>query len=72
MKTANNAHSNELLITRLHEMRMSAQDIARAEASLRNADAIVDAGLAVAAAIRSSASYVARNLKAAFVSTPQH
>ena len=72
MNPAKKVHSNELLIKRLHEMRMSASDIASAEVSLRNADAIVDAGFGVAAAIRSAVAYVARHLRAAFASTPQH
>jgi hypothetical protein len=69
---AKNAPSNELLIKRLQAMRMSASDIASAEASLRNADAIVDVGFGIATAIRTAAAYVARHLRAALVSTPQH
>ena len=71
MSTAEKASSNDLLLKRLHEMRMSASDIASAEASLRNADALIDAGFGVAAAFRSSAEHVVRRLRAAFVSTPQ-
>jgi hypothetical protein len=72
MEPSANAYSNDLLTKRLHEMRMSASDIASARASLRNADAIVDLGFGVVAAIRSSVAYVARNLRAVFVSTPHH
>jgi hypothetical protein len=72
MEPSKNAHSNGLLIKRLHEMRMSASDIASAEASLRNADAIVDLGSGVVATIRSSAAYLARHVRAVFVSTLHH
>jgi hypothetical protein len=72
MKPGANTRSNDLLIKRLHEMRMSASDIASAEASLRHADAIVDFGFGVVAAIRSLAAYVARHFRAVFVSTPHH
>ena len=72
MNPAKNAPSNELLIKRLQAMRMSASDIASAEVSLRNANAIVDVGFGIATAIRSAAAYVARHLRAAWVSTPQH
>jgi hypothetical protein len=72
MNPSANAHSNDLLVKRLHEMRMSASDIASAEASLRNADAIVDIGFGIVAAIRSLAVYVARQLRTVFVSTPHH
>ena len=72
MNARKKTHSNELIIKRLHEMRMSASDIASAEASLRNADAIVDIGFGIVAAIRSLAAYVARQLRTVFVSTPHH
>jgi hypothetical protein len=72
MKPSANKRSNDLLIKRLHEMRMSASDVASAEVSLRNADAIVDIGFGIVAAIRSLAAYVARHLRAVFVSTPHH
>jgi hypothetical protein len=72
MKPSANKRSNDLLIKRLHEMRMSASDVASAEVSLRNADAIVDIGFGIVAAIRSLAAYVARYLRAVFVSTPHH
>jgi hypothetical protein len=72
MNPSANANSNDLLVKRLHEMRMSASDIASAEASLRNADAIVDIGFGIVAAIRSLAAYVARQLRTVFVSTPHH
>jgi hypothetical protein len=68
MKPSANAHSNDLLIKRLHEMRMSASDTASAEASLRNAETIVDLGFGVVMAIRSLAAYVARHLRAVLVS----
>jgi hypothetical protein len=72
MKPSANAHSNDLLIKRLHGMRMSASDVASAEVNLRNADAIVDIGFGIVAAIRSFAAYAARQLRTVFVSTPYH
>ena len=72
MRPGAHTRSNHLLIKRLHEMRMSASDVASAEASLRNADAIVDIGFGIVAAIRSLAAHVARYLRAVFVSTPHH
>ena len=64
--------SDDLLYRRLDEMNLAAGDAARAKATLRNAAAIVDFGFAAAAAIRSSSAYLARHLKAALASAPQH
>jgi hypothetical protein len=72
MKPSAPTRSNDLLIKRLHEMRMSASDVARAEASLRNADALVDIGFGIVVAIRSLAAHVTRHLRTVFVSTPHH
>jgi hypothetical protein len=72
MNSTEKALWNESIIKRLREMRMSPSDIANAEAAFRKADAIVDLGFGVVAALRSSAAYVTRHLRAAFVSTPQH
>ena len=72
MDRSQNSSASALLDRRIDAMHLSATDAARAKASLRSADLIVDFGFAVAAAIRSSAAFVARHLKAAFVSSPQH
>ena len=72
MNPAKNAPSNELLIKRLQAMRMSASDIASAEASLRNADAIVDVGFGIATAIRSAAAYVACHVSCSTGRRPSH
>ena len=72
MTRTQKAPLNESLERRLDTMHMSASDIARAKASLRNADLIVDFGFGLAAAVRASAAFAARQLKAAFVSSPQH
>ena len=57
---------------RLYAMHLGAGDRQRALASLRNADRIVDFGFAVLAAMRTSTAFIARQLKSAFVSSPQH
>ena len=57
---------------RLYAMHLSAADTERALASFRNAERIVDFGFAVVAMMRSSTAFIARQLKSAFVSSPQH
>lgn len=72
MRTAQQALSSESLERRIDAMHMGAIDTARAKASLRNADRLVDFGFAVATAVRASGAFVMRHMKSAFVSSPQH
>jgi hypothetical protein len=71
MTRTQQAHGNELIERRLDAL-LSPVDAARAKASLRAADVIVDVGFALAAAISSSAAFAVRHLRAAFVSSPSH
>ena len=66
------AQWSESIERRIDALHLGATDAARAKASLRNADRIVDFGFAVVAAMRSSTAFIARHLKSAFVSSPQH
>jgi hypothetical protein len=72
MRTTHDTASSASLERRIDAMRLGAIDTARAKASLRNADRLVDFGFAVAAAVRASAAFVRRQMKSAFVSSPQH
>ena len=72
MAKSQSANSYDLIDRRLDELHLSASDAARAKASLRTADVIVDFRFTAAAAIRASGEFVARHAKSAFTSSPQH
>ncbi|MEO8306239.1 MAG: hypothetical protein ABI724_19170 [Betaproteobacteria bacterium] len=66
------AQLSESIECRIDALHLSTTDAARAKASLRNAERIVDFGFAAVAAMRSSAAFIARHMKSAFISSPQH
>jgi hypothetical protein len=72
MKSIKRPLGNNMLYSRIDAMQMSTADRELAKARLRGAEVFADALCATIAAIRSSAAFVARQVRTTFTPSAQH